>query len=146
LINKLDHIKKNENETVREFHDRFERLLQQIPANLHLSHNFLLSLYTKAFTRPTSFPIIDESPRTIQEIYHMAIQIEADISLFKKEQSFVLEIEVGEPEDTPDIPKRVSSLETLVEETLKGLEQDIDQQEVEERGPNEGYQSYEEEK
>jgi hypothetical protein len=122
LIDRLDRIKKNKNETVREFHDRFERLLQQIPTNLHPSHNFLLFLYTKAFTGQISFPIRDEAPRTIQEIYHLAIQIEEDISLFKKEQSLVPEIEVGEPKDTPDVPKRVSSLETPVEETLRGLE------------------------
>jgi len=57
----------------------------------------------------------------------MTIQIKADISLFKEEQFFFPEIEVGEPKNTLDIPKRVSSLETHVEETLKGLEQDIDQ-------------------
>jgi hypothetical protein len=32
----------------------------------------------------------------------------------------------------------MSSLETPIEETLKGLELGIDQQEVEEKGPNEG--------
>jgi hypothetical protein len=75
----------------------------------------------------------------------MAIQNEAYISLFKEEQSLVPEIKVGEPKDTIDIPKRVSSCETPIEETLHSLEQDIDQQEVKERGHNECYQSYEEE-
>jgi len=36
----------------------------------------------------------------------------------------------------------VPSLETSVKETLKNLEQDIDQQEVEERDLDEGYQSH----
>jgi hypothetical protein len=49
------------------------------------------------------------------------------------------------PKDTPDIPKRVPSLETSIEETLKDLEQDISQQEVEEGGLDEGYQSHGEE-
>jgi hypothetical protein len=61
----------------------------------------------------------------------MATEIEANISSFK-EQSFVPEVKVCEPKDTPDIPKRVPSLETSIEETPKYLEQDINQQEVEE--------------
>jgi hypothetical protein len=121
LINKLNHINNNENEIVREFHDKFERLLQQIPTNLHPSHKFRLFIYTKSFIGKISFPIKDESPRTIQEVYHMDIQMEVDLSLFKEEQSFVPKIEVGEPKDTPYIPKRVSSLETSIEETPKDL-------------------------
>jgi hypothetical protein len=117
LINKLNNIKKNENETVREFHDRFRGLVQQIPASYHPSHNFLLFLYTKAFTGQIGFPIRDKSPRTIQEVYDMATEIETNISSSKEEQSFVPEIEVDGPKDTPDIPKRVTSLETSVEKT-----------------------------
>jgi len=39
----------------------------------------------------------------------------------------------------------VTSLEASVEKTPKGLEKVIDQQEVEEKDPNEGFQSHEEE-
>jgi hypothetical protein len=100
LLNKLNHMKKNKNEIVREFHDKFERLLQQIPVSHHLSHDFLLFLYTKAFTGQISFPIKDEAPRTIQEVYNMATEIEANISSFK-EQSFVPEVKVCEPKRYP---------------------------------------------
>jgi uncharacterized protein YktB (UPF0637 family) len=72
LINKLNNIKKSENETVKEFHDRFRGLVQQILASYHLSHNFLLFLYTKSFTGQIGFPIIDKSPITIQEVYDMS--------------------------------------------------------------------------
>jgi hypothetical protein len=66
FLNELNHIKKNENETVREFHDKFERLLQQIPTRHHSTHYFLLFLYTKAFTGQISFPIKYKAPSTIQ--------------------------------------------------------------------------------
>jgi hypothetical protein len=44
----LNNITKPENEIVREFHDKFERLVQKIPVSHHPSNNFLLFLYTKA--------------------------------------------------------------------------------------------------
>ena len=46
LLIRLINITKAENETVKEFHDKFERLIQQIPASHHHSNNFLLFLYT----------------------------------------------------------------------------------------------------
>jgi hypothetical protein len=141
LVIKLNYIKKNKNETVREFHDRFERLLQQIPVCHHPSHDFLLFIYTRAFMGQIIFPIKDKAPRTIHEIYNMATEIEANTSSFK-EQSFVPEVKACDPRDTPDIPKRVPSLETSIEEDL---EQDISQQEVEEGGLDGGYQSHDEE-
>jgi hypothetical protein len=145
LLNELNYIKKNENETVREFHDKFERLIQQITASHHSSNNLFLFLYTKAFTRQIGFPIRDKTPRTIQESYHMATEVEANISSSKEEQSFVPEVKIGESKNTQDIPKRIPSLETSVEETPKGLEQDIDQQDIDERELDEAYQSHGEE-
>jgi hypothetical protein len=145
LLNKLNYIKKNENEIVREFYDKFERLIQQNLASHHLSNKFLIFLYTKAFTGQMGFPIRDTTPRTIQEAYDMATKVEANISSSNVEQSFVPEVKIGESKDTPDFPKRIPFLWTFVEETPKGLEQDIDQQEVEEGDLDEGYQSHGEE-
>jgi hypothetical protein len=75
----------------------------------------------------------------------MATEVEANISSSKEKQSFVPEVKIGEPKDTPDILKRIPFLETFVEEFPKRLEQGIDQQEVEERDLDEGYQSHGEE-
>jgi hypothetical protein len=50
FLNKLNYIKKAENETVREFHDRFDKLIQHIPASHHPSNNFFIFLYTTNFT------------------------------------------------------------------------------------------------
>jgi hypothetical protein len=72
LLIRLNNITKAENETVREFHDKFERLIQQIPASHHPSNNFLLFLYTKAFTGQIGFLLKDKAPRTVQEAHEMA--------------------------------------------------------------------------
>jgi len=50
FLTRLNNIIKAENETDREFHDKFERLVQQICSRHHPSNKFLLFLYTKAFT------------------------------------------------------------------------------------------------
>jgi len=145
LLQRLMHIKKVENEAVREFHTRFQKLSRQLPTTHRPGPKFLIFLYVRAFSGQSKFMLDKKSPRSIQEAYDMATEVEANISSSKEEQSFVPEVKIGEPKDTPVIPKRIPSLETSVEETLKGLEQDIDQQEVEERDLDEGYQSHGEE-
>jgi hypothetical protein len=57
-----------------------------------------------------------KGPRSIQEAYDMATKVKANISASKEEQSFVPEVKIGEPKNTPDIPKRIPFLETFVEE------------------------------
>ena len=43
---RINNITKAKNEIVTEFHDKIERLIQQIPASHYPSNNFLLFLYT----------------------------------------------------------------------------------------------------
>jgi hypothetical protein len=85
------------------------------------------------------FLLSKKGPKTIQEAYHMAIQIEENISLFKENTSFTPEIKVDDPKDTPDTLslERLVSLEIFVSKFQERREQVIDQQEVEERDPNE---------
>jgi hypothetical protein len=138
LLMRLNGLTKAENETVQEFHDKFERIVQQIPVSHHPSSSFLTFLYTKAFSGQLKFFLNIMKPRTIQEAFDIATQVEAKIPSSKEEQSFVPEVKACEPKGVP-------SLETSIEETPEDLEQDISQQEVEERGPNEVSQSHEEE-
>jgi hypothetical protein len=147
LIKILEYMKQNQNETVKEFHTRFENLLQQIPRSHHSKDKYLTYLYTNALLVHLGFLLSKKGPRTIQEAYHMAIQIEVNISLFEGEHLFSLEIKVDDPKDTPDTlgPERLVSLEIFVSEFQGRREQIIDQQEVEERDPNEGFQSHKEE-
>jgi hypothetical protein len=66
----------------------------------------------------------------------------------RKNISLTPEVKVDDPEDTPDILslERIDSLEIFVREFQERWDPIINQQEVEERVPDEGYQSHEEEK
>jgi hypothetical protein len=66
LLIRLNNITKSENETVREFHDKFERLVQKISVSYHPSNNFLLFIYNKASTGKIGFLLKDKAPKTIQ--------------------------------------------------------------------------------
>jgi hypothetical protein len=46
LIKILEHMKQTKNETIKEFHTRFENLLQQIPGSHHPEDKYLVYLYT----------------------------------------------------------------------------------------------------
>jgi hypothetical protein len=67
------------------------------------------------------FLLSKKRPRTIQEAYHMAIQIEANISLFKGEHLFTPETKVDDPKDAPDALslERLVSLEIFVNKFWK---------------------------
>jgi hypothetical protein len=97
LIKKLEHMKQTQNETVREFTTRLENLLHQIPRSHHPKDKYLADLYTNALSVHLGFLLSKKRPRTIQEAYHMAIQIEANISLFKQEHLFTPETKIDDP-------------------------------------------------
>jgi hypothetical protein len=80
LLIRLNNITKKENETVKEFHDKFEILVQKISMSYHPSNNFLLFLYTKSFTRQMGFLLRDKSPKTNQEAQEVATKIEDNLS------------------------------------------------------------------
>jgi hypothetical protein len=77
---RLNNLVKQENETVREFHENFETLLQKIPMSHHPSDSFLLFLYTKAFTCQLGYLLIYQNPKTIQESQELATRIEDNLS------------------------------------------------------------------
>jgi hypothetical protein len=80
LLIRLNKLVKQENEIVREFHDKFETLLQ----NIHLSHqhsaSFLLFIYTKAFIGHLGYLLRDTNPQRIQEVQELATRIEDNLS------------------------------------------------------------------
>jgi hypothetical protein len=82
------------------------------------------------------FLLSKKGPKTIHEAYHMAIEIEANISLFKEGHLF-----------TPDTLslERLFSLETFTSNFQERRKQVINRQEVEEKDPNEVFQFHEEE-
>jgi hypothetical protein len=62
----------------------------------HPSSSFLTFLYTKAFSRRSKFLLDIREPRTIQEAFDIATEVEAKIPSSKKEQSVVLEVKIDE--------------------------------------------------
>jgi hypothetical protein len=62
------------------------------------------------------FLLNKKGPKKIDDSYHMAIQIEVNISLFKREHPFNPETKVDDPENTPDALslERLVSLEKIV--------------------------------
>jgi hypothetical protein len=64
------------------------------------------------------FLLSKKGPRTIHEAYHMAIQIEVNISLLKGENLFFPEIKIDDPKYTPDTLslERLVSLDIFVSE------------------------------
>jgi hypothetical protein len=114
----------------------YDKSLETIILDLGSSFFFI----QRHFSRQSKHLLDIRMPRKIQEAYDIATEVKTNISSSKVEQSFVPEVKVCEPKDTLYIPKRVPSLETYVQETLKDLEQDISQQEVEEGDIDEGYQ------
>jgi hypothetical protein len=85
LLIRLNNLVKQENETIREFHNRFETLLQKIPVSHHPSHSFLLFIYTKAFTGQLGYLLRDKNPQTIQEAQEVATRIEDNLLSSKVE-------------------------------------------------------------
>jgi hypothetical protein len=115
LVKKLNYIKKNENETIREFHTRFQKMSRELPRTYRLGLQLLIFLYIMEFLGQSRFLLDKKGPRSIQEAYDMATKVKANISSSKEEQSFVPEVNIGEPKDTPDILKRTDFLETFIE-------------------------------
>jgi hypothetical protein len=79
-----------------EFCTRIENFLHQIPRSHHPEDKYLTYLYTNELLVNLGFILRKKGPRTIQQSYHMAIQIKANISLFKGEHLFTPETKVDD--------------------------------------------------
>jgi hypothetical protein len=141
LLQRLKHIKKTKNENIREFRDRFENLLYQIPRSHHAEDKYLVYLYTNSLLVHLGFLLSKKGPKEIYDAYSMVMQIKDNIYLFKKKNIFSVETKVEDPKGTPD----TLSLERLISlDIFEGREQVINQQlKVEKSDPNEGFQSHE---
>jgi hypothetical protein len=84
-LTRLNTLWKQDNETIREFHTRFETLLQKIPVSHHPANNFLVYIYTKAFIGQLGYLLRDKNPQTIQEDQELATKIEDNLHSSKIE-------------------------------------------------------------
>jgi hypothetical protein len=115
FLNKHNHINKNENETIREFHIRFQKLLQQLPKSHRHVSKFLFVIYIRDFSGKSIFFIDIRRTRTIREAYDISMKVESNVFSSKVEQSFSPEVNIGEPKYTLDIRKRIPCLETPID-------------------------------
>jgi hypothetical protein len=93
--------------------------LYQIPRSHYPEDKYLMYLYTIALLVHLGFLLNKKSSKTLQEAYNMAIEIEANISLFKEGHPFTLDAFSLE---------RLVSLEIFTENSQERREQVIDQQ------------------
>jgi hypothetical protein len=59
LLTRLNNLAKYENESIREFHTRFETLLQRIPTSHHLKDDYLVHVYTRYFNGQLGYLLRD---------------------------------------------------------------------------------------
>jgi hypothetical protein len=62
LLTRLNSIDKYENESIREFHTRFETLLQRIPTSHHPKDDYLIHIYTRSFNCQLVYLLRDKNP------------------------------------------------------------------------------------
>jgi hypothetical protein len=143
LLQRLMHIKKVENEVVKDFHANFNRMSQKIPRIHRPVSKFLRVIYIREFLEQSNFFLDKRNPTTIQEDYDMATKVEDNILSSKVEFFFAPQVKIDDPKDTPETLslERITSLEIS-----KRWEQEIDLKETKERDLDKGYQSHDEEK
>jgi hypothetical protein len=118
LLRGLECIKQTEDEIVRVFGVRFQRLLYQIPESHRPKDKYLVYLYTNGLLGHLSFLLNKKSPKTLTEAHNMAIQIEMNLSLSRTNDRTM---------DTLNLIKLVSS-ETFTDDPQERREQVFDQQ------------------
>jgi hypothetical protein len=79
LLTRLNNLAKYENESIREFHTRFETLLQRIPASHHPKDDYLVHVYTRSFNGQLGYLLRDKNPQSIQEAQELATKIEGNL-------------------------------------------------------------------
>jgi hypothetical protein len=104
LLRTLDHIKQIENETVRQFKDRFEDVLYRILGSHRPENKYIIHIYINELLVHLGFPLSKKVPRTLNEAHIMATRIEENILLSQVRHLFTL--------DTLSL-ERLVSLETF---------------------------------
>jgi hypothetical protein len=79
LLTRLNNLAKYENESIREFHTRFETLLQRIPTSHHPKDDYLIHVYTRSFNGQLGYLLRDKNPQSIQEAQELTTKIEGNL-------------------------------------------------------------------
>jgi hypothetical protein len=79
LLTRLNNLAKYENESIWEFHTRFETLLQRIPTSHHLKDDYLVHVYTRSFNGQLGYLLRYKNPQSIHEAQELATKIEGNL-------------------------------------------------------------------
>jgi hypothetical protein len=79
LLTRLNNLAKYENESIQEFHTRFETSLQRIPTSHHPKDDYLVHVYTRSFNGQLGYLLRDKNPQSIQESQDLATKIEGNL-------------------------------------------------------------------
>jgi hypothetical protein len=126
LLTRLNGIARRENESIREFHTRFEALLQWIPPSHHPKDDYLVHIYTRSFNGQLGHLLRDKDPQSIQEAQNLATKIEGNL-LSSKIEPFAnprgkIDIKqkvVHNVEPASDLCTSISKLQASVDRIMK---------------------------
>jgi hypothetical protein len=130
LLTRLYGIAKRENESIREFHTRFEAALQRIPPSHQPKDDYLIHIYTRSFNGQLGYLLRDKNPQSIQEAQELATKIEGNL-LSSKIEPFanprgkidVKQKTVHNAEPTSDLCTSISKLQASVDSIMKNQEE-----------------------
>jgi hypothetical protein len=121
---------KNENESIQEFHTKFEALLQRIPPSHHLKDEYLVHIYTISFSGQLGYLLRDKDPQSIQEAQELATKIEgnllsSNINPFANPRGRINTKQkvVHNAESTSDLCTRINKLQASVDKIMKNQEE-----------------------
>jgi hypothetical protein len=134
LLTRLYGIAKCENESIREFHTRFEAALQRIPPSHQPKYDYLIHIYTRSFNGQLGYLLRDKNPQSIQEAQELATKIEGNL-LSSKIEPFanprgkmdVKQKVVHNVEPTSDMCTSISKLQVSLDIIMKNQEEMMNQ-------------------
>jgi hypothetical protein len=121
---------RRENESIREFHTRFEALLQRIPPSHHPKDDYLVHIYTRSFSGQLGYLLRDKDPQSIKEAQEIATKIEGNL-LSSKIEPFAnprgkidtKQKVVHNVEPTSNLCTSISKLQASVDSIMKNQEE-----------------------
>jgi hypothetical protein len=130
LLTRLNSLAKYENESIQEFHTRFETLLQRIPASHHPKDDYLVHIHTTSFNGQLGYLLRDKKPQSIQEAQELATKIEGNL-LSSKIEPFAnprgridtKQKIVHNAEPTSDLCTSISKLQAFMDGIIKNQEE-----------------------
>jgi hypothetical protein len=134
LLTRLYGIAKRENETIREYHTRFEAALQRVPPSHKPKDDYLVHLYTRSFNGQLGYLLRDKNPQSIQEAQEIATKIEGNLLSAKIEpfanpraKTDVKQKAVHNAEPDSDLCTSISKLQVSVDTIMKNQEEMMNQ-------------------